>query len=229
MPTTTSSALLEDLRDDIIRGTLAPGERLRLEELAERFGVSTMPIRQALRTLEAEGIVTVAPHKGAQVTQFGTAQILDLFEMRAVLEQLATTRAVPHLTAADFEALERVVLEMNDLYLAPQFDVPAFTRLNGQFHGLIYARSGRPLLVAQIRDRRVQVQHYLHRFTPLIHTGQLANEEHQLLLNLARSGRSELAGAAMYQHIMSAGEGIARLMQQEELTGRGQDREILVR
>ena len=215
MTFTLDSTLVRALRDDIIRGTIAPGERLRLEELAARFGVSTMPIRQALRTLEAEGIVTVAPHRGAQVTRYTAEQILELFEMRAVLEQLATTKAVPHLTRADIVALEGVVAEMDDLYLAAHFDVAQFAQLNARFHGLIYDRSGRPLLTAQIRDRRVQVQHYLHRYMHAVHDGQMHNNDHRLLLNLALSGREALAGQLMFQHILGTGEGIARLMEQE--------------
>ena len=213
---TRDATLIQELRDDIIRGTIAPGERLRLEELAERFGVSTMPIRQALRTLEAEGIVTALPHRGAQVTRFTPEQILELFEIRATLEQLATSKAVPNLTAQDFEALENVVSEMDALYLEGQFDAAQFAVLNARFHGLIYGRSGRPLLTAQIRDRRVQVQHYLHRYMHLVHDSQILNNEHRLLFNLAHSGRAELAGQAMFQHILGTGEGIARVMRREE-------------
>ena len=214
--TTIDSTLMQELRNDIIRGTFSPGEWLRLEDLAGRFGVSTMPIRQALRTLEAEGIVTVTPHRGAQVTRYTPEQILELFEMRAVLEQLATTRAVPDLTVQDVTALDEVVGEMDALYLAEHLDVAQFTQLNSRFHGRIYARSGRPLLAAQIRDRRVQVQHYLHRYMHAVHDGQMLNNDHRLILNLALSGRAALAGQLMSDHILSTGEGIATLMVQEE-------------
>ncbi len=81
---------------------------------------------------------------------------------------------------------------------------------------MVYGRSGRPLLTAQIRDRRVQVQHYLHRYMYLVHDGQILNNEHRLLLNLAHSGWAELAGQAMFQHTLGTSEGIARVMERGE-------------
>jgi len=82
---TVKDALVENLRDEIIRGDLVPGQYLRLEEIAPRFDVSTMPVREALRDLEAEGLVTIFPHRGAIVTQLSADELQDIYDIRATL------------------------------------------------------------------------------------------------------------------------------------------------
>jgi hypothetical protein len=78
IPRTVKETLVENLRDEIIRGDLVPGQYLRLEEIAPRFDVSTMPVREALRDLEAEGLVTIFPHRGAIVTKLSADELQDI-------------------------------------------------------------------------------------------------------------------------------------------------------
>ena len=90
--------LVETLRDEIIRGDFVPGQYLRLEEIASRFDVSTMPVREALRDLEAEGLVTIFPHRGAIVTELSADELQDIYDIRVTLEEMATRLAVPLMT-----------------------------------------------------------------------------------------------------------------------------------
>lgn len=202
------------LRDEIVRGTFEPGERLRLEDLAGRFEVSTMPIREALSTLESEGLVTIQPHRGAQVTRFTADEIREIYEMRAVLEALATVKAAPKLTAEDFACLEALVAEME--HPAEQFDVVRFSRNNMEFHRIIYDRAGMSHLAAQIRDLRYRVQHYLHKHLESTNYSTVGNVEHQRLVDLMRAGKAGEAGREMHHHILSTGLKIADLMDLEE-------------
>jgi len=212
-PRTVKTSLVKLLRDEIVRGTFEPGERLRLTDLAERFSVSTMPIREALGALEAEGLVTIQPHRGAQVTLFTPDEIRELYEIRAVLEKLATVKAAPRLSAPDLEALDALVAEME--HPDDGYDVVRFTENNMAFHGLIYDRAGMPHLAAQIRDLRYRVQHYLHKHLESTNYSTVNNVEHRRLVELLRAGKAEAAGQEMYGHILETGLKIAEIMGQE--------------
>lgn len=213
-PRTVKTALVAQLRDEIIRGNFVPGERLRLEDLAERFEVSTMPIREALSALESEGLVVIRPHRGAHVTSFTAAELSELYEIRAVLEQLATLKAVPHLTPADLNRLQELVDQMQ--VADGGFDVAPFSKLNMAFHQVIYDRAGMPQLSAQIRDLRFRVQHYLHKHLESTNYSMTGNSEHQRLIDLIRDGNAEAAGDEMYHHILGTGLEIAEIMKREE-------------
>ena len=97
---TVKDLLVQQIRSEIIRGNLRPGARLRLRDLADRFKVSTQPIREALSELEAEGLVQAAPRKGAVVTVLTAEELVDLYEIRATLEAMATRTAVPNIRSS---------------------------------------------------------------------------------------------------------------------------------
>lgn len=212
-PRTVKTSLVALLRAEIVRGSFEPGEWLRLQDLAQRFSVSTMPIREALGALESEGLVTIQPHRGAQVTQFTPGEIRELYEIRAVLEQLATVKAAPKLGPADFGALDTLVSEME--HPEGHVDVVRFTDNNMEFHSLIYDRAGMPHLAAQIRDLRYRVQHYLHKHLESTNYSTVNNVEHRRLVELLRSGEAEEAGREMHRHILQTGLKIAEIMARE--------------
>jgi DNA-binding GntR family transcriptional regulator len=96
---TTAKVVAERLRDEIQDGTLSPGTRLRQNEVARRFGVSTTPVREAFAQLQAEGLVRIDPHRGAVVFRPTTDDLVEFYEIREVLESLAVVRAIPRLAA----------------------------------------------------------------------------------------------------------------------------------
>jgi DNA-binding GntR family transcriptional regulator len=217
---TIKNSLVLELRDEIVRGTFEPGEWLRLEALAERFEVSTMPIREALSVLEAEGIIKIHAHKGAQVTRFTPAELLEIYEMRAMLERHATTKAVPLMTAESISDLERVNSEVSKL--RDTFDFASFARLNMEFHSRLYANSGQTHLCDTIRTLRSRVQHYLHKYVESTHNVLVREPDHQRIVELARTGNALEAAEVVYQHVYSAGVYISRLMLEEEKMQAGQ-------
>src|SRR5262245_28524508 len=103
------------LRDAIIIGQLAPGTRLILEELSERYHVSMTPIREALSLLEREGLIIQSPHKGAVVAALDREELLELYAIRSAVEELATLHAVPRLTEGDLVEMGRL-LEMLEAF-----------------------------------------------------------------------------------------------------------------
>lgn len=130
--------LVECLRNEIIQGDHVPGQYLRLEEIAECFDVSTMPVREALRDLEAEGLVSIFPHRGAVVTKLSADDLQDIYQIRGTLEELGTRLAVPHMTETTLAELTSLIEEM-DNHLG---DVVDLVKLNHRFHSVLYVPSG---------------------------------------------------------------------------------------
>ena len=207
-------ALVETLRDDIIRGDLVPGQHLRLEEIAARFDVSTMPVREALRDLEAEGLVTIFPHRSAVVAQLSADDLQDIYDIRATLEEMATRLAVPLVTKATLTELTSLVEQM-DSHLG---DVVALVKLNHQFHLTLYAASGRKHLCELNRILRYRTQHYLHAF--IVELGRMpqAQVEHRAILEACKRGDAEQAGTIMHDHVAQVGHAIIEYIRQRDET-----------
>jgi len=195
--------LVETLRDEIVRGDFIPGQYLRLEEIAPRFEVSTTPVREALRELEAEGLVTIFPHKGAIVTKLSADELQDIYDIRATLEEMATRLAVPFLTEATLAELTSLVEQIDD-HLT---DVATLVKLNHQLHSILYDASGRSHLCELIRILRCRTQHYLHVFIVEAESSHSPRSqgEHRAILEACKRGNSEEAATLMYHHVTQVG------------------------
>jgi DNA-binding GntR family transcriptional regulator len=141
----------DELRHAILDGALGPGERLRAEALAERFGTSRTPVREALLRLEREGLVDVQPNRGAVVRPFDTADLLDLYEVRALIEPHAAARAATRIAPAALERLRELcrLAELRDG--ADARAVADEIAYNEEFHRIILAAAGSPHLDAAMR------------------------------------------------------------------------------
>src|SRR5262245_56278227 len=111
-PNLLSQRVTNEIRDLILNGELAPGERIRQEALAERFGTSRIPVREALRQLESEGLVSLVPNSGASVAKLDLNECLEIYKIRELLEPLALSESIPYLTDAEIAALEAATLAM---------------------------------------------------------------------------------------------------------------------
>lgn len=100
------------IREAILSGRFAPGQRLVADELAQEFGTSRMPVREALQRLENAGLVSITPHRGAVVSELSEQEIGEVYHIRAVLEGLAARLAAPHLGPADYERLNALIDDM---------------------------------------------------------------------------------------------------------------------
>ena len=108
---TTSNLIYDELKSDIIGGKIEAGKQLRQAELAKRFGSSSIPVREALRQLESEGLVLIQPHRGATVSTFSLTEMLELLDIRLALECRALRLAVPNMTDNDIHLAESVQAE----------------------------------------------------------------------------------------------------------------------
>ena len=149
IPETIVDALLED----IARGVFQPGEALRQEELAARFGVSRIPIREALRTLEKEGVVTVQPNRGAFVTVFTDGDLVEVFELRLLLEVDLLKRAVAKMSASDLDAIENALLIAERGARGRKW-----SKLDGDFHRALYEPARRARQLAIVMELRALLQ-----------------------------------------------------------------------
>jgi DNA-binding GntR family transcriptional regulator len=192
----------------ILTGKLPGGERLNQDELASRLGVSRMPIRQAIRRLESDGLVVSRPNRGAVVTALGPEAILELFEMRSVLEGLALRIAVTRMTPADLKSIEESVaaLERTKLQAARWF------ALHDALHDFLCSLSGRPKLAGQAAQLRVAVTPYIRLYVSTHSSAEMPGFEHLELLDIIRKGKPAACEAAMREHVMSAAAGVVEFV-----------------
>ena len=194
---TITDVLVEQILGEIIRGVLSPGTRLPLRDLADRFRLSTMPIREALQLLEAEGLVMGEARKGFRVTELSPAELDDIYTMRATLEAMATRYAVPHITDETIAALRQIVEQIDQDDAFRVFDA------NTNFHALIYAASGRTHLCSTINMLRNRAAHYFHNYMLELETH--AQTDHLAIIDACEARDTERAADIMYGHIERAG------------------------
>lgn len=187
------------LLDELREGRLNPGDRLRETELAERLGVSRTPVREAIRQLEADGIVAHVPRQGASIRTLDYAEVMELYEMRAVLEGTAARLAAR--AASDIEIEE--LFDMNQA-LARTGTSPAAFALNRQFHAALLDAAKNRFLTRSITS----LQKALMILGPTTLTqpdrAEQAVEEHFGILDAIKARDGALAEAAMRAHIEAA-------------------------
>ena len=201
---TLAEELRLQLADEIVRGVLAPGATLDEMDLAQRYGVSRTPVREAIRQLAASGLIEVRAHRGAVVARPSEDQLSGMFEAMAELEALCAGLAAERKTGAERRALEAVHEEMRALIHVG--DPQRFHEINESFHGTIYAGAHNNYLAEITLATRVRVQPFRRaQFRTL---GRLANShvEHDRVVVAIMRGDRERASAAMRAHIMTVRE-----------------------
>ncbi len=201
------------LKQAILAGALPPGTPLRQEELATRFAMSRMPIREALRQLEAQGLVDFEPHRGAIVVEITLQDAADNFAIRGALEPQALRLSLPHLAEADFVLAEDLIAEIDG-----ERDPARMGELNRRFHMTLYAAAGLPRLLALTEQHLVAADRYL-RFH-LATDGDMGQAEHRALVAACRA--ADVAGAAtiLTHHLARAEAALVSFFQ--ERAGREQ-------
>lgn len=204
MPTRTEASV-EEVRSLILRGVLRPGTVLKQEELAAQIGVSTTPLREALRRLAADGLVTLSAHREARVARISVAQARDVFEARLPLDELAVQFAAKRYDAAD---KSRILALAKHLSPVVSVHPAADLRRNRELHRAIYAASHNPTLVAILdrlwddsdRYRLINAHISLDRKPAQDH----AYPEHMQLVELVLERDAEAAGGLMRKHVQSS-------------------------
>jgi DNA-binding GntR family transcriptional regulator len=214
---TLAMATLEALRAMILRGELQQGDLLRQDALAARLGVSRIPVREALRQLEAEGLVSMVPHRGATVAMLPPGEILELYEIRALLEPEVLRLAIPNLAETDLAAAERI-LEVYDAALAAGAKVHSWGQYNLDFHETLYRPSRRAQSLTIIRNLHHKTDLYtrLQLLVPGGYLRERAREEHHAILDACRARDAERACAALAAHIREAGRSLVAFLTRQK-------------
>jgi len=195
------------LRHEIVAGHLPSGTRIKAEEVAARLGISRMPVREALRQLDAEGLVVIRPNRGAVVTSLTADDVVELFEMRGVLEGLAVRLGVGRIAEDELAALERLLERMRR-----HSDHLKWIERHNAFHERLCKASGRERLCREIIKLRSQVEPYLRLFATRHPARELVGYEHELILDAIRGGDPAHAEDVMRNHVRQNGFGIAETL-----------------
>ncbi|MQB43885.1 GntR family transcriptional regulator [Rhizobium sp. ICMP 5592] len=201
---TIASRISRVLADRIIRGEIAPDARLRQDHIAEEFGASHVPVREAFRRLEAQGLAISEPRRGVRVASFDLKEVREVAEMRAALESLALKHAAQHLTPAILDAAEEATRE-GDVAA----DVRAWEEANRRFHRLILAPCGMARLLASIDDLHAASARFLFSAWQ---SGweKRTDHDHRAILAALRQGRVEEAASILQKHVQWIGRAPVR-------------------
>lgn len=194
-----STRIADELRQAILTGELSPGERIRQEELAEQFGASRIPVREALRILVTDGLVNMVSNSGAWVSSLTQDECSEQYQIRERLEPLLLRYNLPLLTAEDLARATDLVESMKK---AP--DLEAFMRLDREFHWITYSRVQTTTLTNLIERLWNTTQPYRRVFMQLVRSEggiEVTHLEHELLLEAIKRGDSEEAESILRGHI----------------------------
>jgi len=193
------------LAERIISGGLEPGARLRQDHIAAEFAASHVPVREAFRLLEAQGLAVSEPRRGVRVAAFDLGQVREVAAMRAALEVLALRNAAPHLTAAILDRAEEATREGDT-----SRDVTSWEIANRTFHRTILEPCGMQRLLAAIDDLHAVSARFL--FAAWRSTWEMRTDhDHRAILSELRRGRVEAAIATLDRHVQWIGKNPVRL------------------
>ncbi len=204
---TVQEIVAEALREAIFTGRLRGGERLHQDRLATTLGVSRMPVREALRRLESEGLVVFTPHRRVAVAELSVEQLRELYEIRIALETLALELAVPRLSTKDFGTLGTLVDQMDRVT-----DIGRWLDLNRAFHKTLCRASGRSRLCTLIDSLRGNVERYLRVYVSVAERRTHAQVEHRRILRACRARQTAAAKDALGRHLRGTAGVLAKVL-----------------
>lgn len=210
-PRTSASRMVADaLRAAIVDGRLPPGAPLRQDAVARHFSVSAIPVREALRQLESEGWAKVEMHKGATVAPLSAEEAREIYEIRAALESLALTLAIPNHT-------DETLGEAQALYEAAERerDPALYVARNEAFHMSLYAPAGRPQLFEMIGTLHRRGERYLRVKFGLPEHKRVSDHEHGQLIRLVRRKDIPNAQKLIADHLLGTGDLLYRLLREQ--------------
>lgn len=196
------------IRDRIMAGDLAPGAKLNQHRLAIELGMSRIPVRDALRSLAAEGLVTFRARATAVVAPLSMDDLQELYEIRISFEPRLARLAIPNLTERHFEAMEEMIERMGSIT-----ESDAWLPLNNRFHETLYAAAGRQRSLDMVRVARRQTDRYTAVHIELNHA--LVDTEHRMILEAARRGHTTRLEALITAHISSSYEQMLQYLASE--------------
>ena len=194
----TGARVADELRNAILRGVYPPGTGLRQEELASQYGASRVPVREALRILESDGLVTTVANAGAWIARLSLDECVELYQVRERIEPLLLRYSMPHLLSEQVDQLATLAEEMVAVH-----DVERFLELDREFHLGSYAGASTTFLGQTVERLWNTTQHYRRAFTQLLNedSHRILHDEHHMLVAAIRDGDSTEAERVLLGHI----------------------------
>jgi DNA-binding GntR family transcriptional regulator len=204
---TLREKIVESMREAIIKGTLKAGERLAESDIAERFGISRTPVREAFRQLESEGFLVVAPRRGAVVSAITQKDVMEFYAIKGILEGYAARVATPKLRARDIKAMEELNNRLEEY--ANKNDAGECFRLHNQFHEVFVRACGNEKLYELVQNLVRRFQRF--RLSLSI-TGKLDEsiEQHRAIVKAFASRNADLAERLVKENAVYGGETLIR-------------------
>ena len=202
------------LRRAILKGELKPGERLMEITLADKLGVSRTPIREAIRKLELEGLVVMAPRKGAKVASITERDLNDVLEVRKGMEVLAISLACKRITGEELEKLETI--EQSFQKLIESGNLTELAEMDVKFHDTIYQATNNQRLVQLLNNLREQMYRYRMEYLKDIAVRRTLAEEHKAICRALRERDEQQAEEYVSIHIDNQQKAIIRSLSQEK-------------
>lgn len=190
--------IASELREAILSGQYVPGARIRQEDAADRHGASRVPVREALRILEAEGLVTLVANTGAWVSRLGLQECQEMYQIRERIEPLLLRYSIPSL---DETAIDRLQQRADDMERSD--DIEEFLRLDREFHLGSYAAARTSMLGELVEQLWNRTQHYRRAFTRVFRSegDRSVHHDHQLLVHAIRRRDLDEAERVIRGHI----------------------------
>jgi DNA-binding GntR family transcriptional regulator len=194
-----SEKIATEIRSAVLSGEMRPGMRIRQELLAAHFGASRIPVREALKQLENEGLVVLAPNRGAWIADVNSEESIEVYKIREAVEPLAIFESVPNLTDADIDSLDTTVRDLESVTTLEDY-----IQLDREFHLRTYSRARMPQLLAMVERFWNSTQHFRRQFVKeTFAKGGLpfSDPQHLLLMDAIRGRDAEAAQVLVRLHI----------------------------
>ena len=214
-----SEEVFHRLRDSIVRGELAPGERVRDAELAERLGLSRTPVREALARLVESGLVEAKPGVYTRITTLNRNDVGHALAVLRSLDHLAVQTGVPRLTKRDLEKMRRANRDFARAVAAE--DPDAALAADDRFHAVVLTAAANPVLSRVVEQLHPQIHRILYRKFATLFGGRNTVEHHERLLALCARGDAQAAADLSARHWAELGGHISRLFESNELSAEG--------
>lgn len=192
----TPELAIEVLREAIVSGFFQGGEPLRQDAIAAELGTSKIPVREALRQLEAEGLVKFIANRGAVVSEMSLPKMAEMFELRTLLECQAIALAIPNLTIDTLAQAEKIIEEAEI-----ETDIARWGELNWQFHSVLYLRANRPYLLSILEKIHTNSDRYVRLHLSLTRSQSRSQSEHRAILEACRQRNVSTAKQLLTEHL----------------------------
>lgn len=195
---TKSRAIYDELKKEILSGKLAPETHLVIKQIANRFGVSDIPVREAIKELTSEGLIETIPHIGSRVAEISYKKLNEILVMRECLEPFAAKLAVSSIDEKTIEQLETYNNEIKKAF--EKGDKERCSAINRKFHVLIYTASNNELLIktiSQLMDNEKRMKNIFQYFPELLATSL---QEHSAMIKYLKERNGDLMADVMYKH-----------------------------